>query len=308
VATTINGSGSGRETPSIVICSSAIASKSADCVFGVALSQIVFVKQQQGGLGSSEILIVNSDGTNQRLLTTVEFLRSAPSISKDGSKIIFTQNVNGSENIYVINTDGTNLTPVTNYQSKTLTSPNWSFDGSKITFASNIDNANTSLDIYTMNANGTGVTRLTNNSLEDSAPFWSPDGSKIVYTHIEGNLSGLYVMNANGSGVTRITNGFDRNPEWSPNCAKIVFDRVDGFERIFTVNPDGSGLMALTPGASTDKQPTWSPDSSKIAWSTRNNNPGNSLQIYRMNADGSGRTRLTNNDLFDDTHPSWGGN
>ena len=36
MAITINGSGSGRETPSTVTCSSAIASSRADCVFGVA--------------------------------------------------------------------------------------------------------------------------------------------------------------------------------------------------------------------------------------------------------------------------------
>jgi Tol biopolymer transport system component len=60
---------------------------------------------------------------------------------------------------------------------------------------------------------------------------------------------------------------------------------------IYTVNPDGSGETNLTQNPADDTQPAWSPDGSRIAFSSNRN--GNN-EIYTMNADGSGLVRLTN--------------
>lgn len=48
-------------------------------------------------------------------------------------------------------------------------------------------------------------------------------------------------------------------------------------------------------------QPAWSPDGTKIVF--RTDRDGND-EIYIMNADGSGQTRLTN-DTASDFRPSW---
>ena len=62
-----------------------------------------------------------------------------------------------------------------------------------------------------MNSDGTGQTRLTNNPAADTAPAWSPDGTKILFTSLrdDGTTPALYVMNANGSNPTRLTTGSD---------------------------------------------------------------------------------------------------
>ena len=62
-----------------------------------------------------------------------------------------------------------------------------------------------------MNPDGTGQTRLTNNPALDSAPAWSPDGTKILFTSTRDNAMSpsLYVMNADGSSPTRVTTGSD---------------------------------------------------------------------------------------------------
>jgi Tol biopolymer transport system component len=68
-----------------------------------------------------------------------------------------------------------------------------------------------------MNANGSGATRLTNNTVIDTWPTWSADGTRIAFTsNRDGNYE-IYVMSAGGSGVTRLTTapGLDFEPAWS---------------------------------------------------------------------------------------------
>ncbi len=69
-----------------------------------------------------------------------------------------------------------------------------------------------------MDPNGNNVTRLTNNSVEDNGPAWSPDGTKIAFWTTRDGNGEIYVMNANGSGQTRLTNvaGDDIAPDWQP--------------------------------------------------------------------------------------------
>src|SRR5207237_1385985 len=75
-----------------------------------------------------------------------------------------------------------------------------------------------------------------------------------------------------------------------------------GYNEIYRMTPDGSGVVQLTNTPGNDAAPAWSPDGSKIAFSsTRDGNH----EIYVMNAtDGSGLVRLTNDALWDD-HPAW---
>ena len=67
------------------------------------------------------------------------------------------------------------------------------------------------------------------------------------------------------------------------------------------MNADGSDQTRLTDSAGWEVDPSWSPDGSRIAFSS--DRDVNS-QIYVMNADGSDQTRFTNNDRWEGT-PSW---
>ncbi len=74
---------------------------------------------------------------------------------------------------------------------------------------------------------------------------------------------------------------------------------------IYTINPDGSGLLKLTPTNDEgfrDRFPSWSPDGTKIAFGRTTFTVKS--QIYVMNADGSNPTRITNNSASD-SQPSW---
>src|SRR6476646_7944615 len=74
---------------------------------------------------------------------------------------------------------------------------------------------------------------------------------------------------------------------------KIAFDTQNGEgSQIYTVNPDGSGEKRVTkPADGSALFPDWSPDGSRIVFS---GDLTGSLELYMMNADGSGRVQLTN--------------
>jgi Tol biopolymer transport system component len=78
---------------------------------------------------------------------------------------------------------------------------------------------------------------------------------------------------------------------------RIAYGGFDGSDdEIYSVSPDGSDLQKLTSNGVSDQQPSWSPDGSRIAFARE-------YDIWVMNADGSGQTRLT----FDESwvKPAW---
>lgn len=100
-------------------------------------------------------------------------------------------------------------------------------------------------ELYVMNADGSNQTRLTDNLSFDTAPSWSPDGTKIVFVSGRDGNYEIYMMNADASNQTRLTNEFEYDfyPSWSPDGTKIVF--VSGRD-IFVMNADGSNPQNLT--------------------------------------------------------------
>jgi Tol biopolymer transport system component len=150
-------------------------------------------------------------------------------------------------------------------------------------------------EIYRMNADGSELLRLTNNSVYDREPAWSPDGSKILFTsEREDNQSDIYIMNADGSEQTRIksTDVSEIEPSFSPDGTKILFIAPqNGKLRICTMNIDGSNESVLTAADTNDYiYARYSPDGTRIAYT---------LQAYPvfeigiMNSDGSDRHNIT---------------
>ena len=167
-------------------------------------------------------------------------------------------------------------------------------------------------EIYLMNADGSGVIKLTDNSVEDRDPTWSPDGSRIAFARGPYGSAEIYVMNASGENAARLTEiaTDDYGPAWSPDGTRIAFVSTrDGNAEIYVMNADGTSPVRLTSDNAYDSDPAWSPDGSRIAFGS---NRGGIGGIWVMNADGSGLRRLTSNNPdcgFDvcpgDWQPAW---
>src|SRR5215208_6155363 len=82
-------------------------------------------------------------------------------------------------------------------------------------------------EIYTINPNGGGKKQLTDNSLDDREPAYSPSGKKIAYSGLDapnGDYE-IYTINAGGGGKLNVTDNslFDTEPSYSPSGKKIAF-------------------------------------------------------------------------------------
>jgi len=304
--------------------------------------------------GTSNIWVMNEDGTDPRPLTSITALNGGsfqPAWSRDGAKMVFDSEraLNGADNsshtlnIWVVNADGSGATPLTKLTTTAvgdITSfPAFSPDGSKIAFqssqaldGSDAANTNGTANIWVVNLDGSSakpLTKLTAADADSLSPVWSSDGSKIAFISrraLDGsdaantnNILNIWTINPDGGGAAPLTQltasgASSFNPVWSPDGGKLSFqgpralDASDALNtnstfNIWTVHADGSSptpLTKLTASGSNSTQAKWTPDSSKVVFTSRRAldgsdaaNTGSTANIWVVNADGSGATPLT---------------
>jgi Tol biopolymer transport system component len=109
--------------------------------------------------------------------------------------------------------------------------------------------------------------------------------------------------------VAAVLGGCGGDEQARPDLAFV--STRDGDYAIFAMNADGGAQHRLTPREDGDAtspgrlffqvDPAWSPDATKIAFSSRR---AGSFDIYVMNADGTGTRKLTSG-KDNDSHPTW---
>jgi Tol biopolymer transport system component len=176
-------------------------------------------------------------------------------------------------------------------------------------------------EIYTISPGGGGGNQFTYNSRDDTDPSYSSNGQTIASSGpYPGDPPGreninIYNVGSGGGSINLTDNGDSANcegsacdshdPSYSPDGKKIAYDGHSpqgGNYEIYTISTDGGGTrVQLTNDPKDDRHPSYSPDGKKIAFDS---NRSGTLEIYTINADGTGTFQVTHNDA-NDYHPSY---
>lgn len=211
----------------------------------------------------------------------------------------------------------------------------WSFDGRRLVFQSTRPPYACD-QILTLDTRTAATALVSTGRGRTTCAYWYPDGQHILYasTHLGSadcppppDMSRGYVWaiypdydifraRADGSEPTRLTAtpGYDAEATISPRGDRIVFTSTrDGDLDIYTMNLDGSDVRRLTDAPGYDGGPFFSPDGSLIVYRAYHPQTEAELADYRslldqdlirpskldiwvMNADGSGKRRVTHLD------------
>jgi Tol biopolymer transport system component len=193
----------------------------------------------------------------------------------------------------------TRLTNVRGYDAEASYSP----DGQWIVFSSMRDAYNRTLtgaeqkqlevdpsyfaEIYIMRADGSGQRRLTNAIGYDGGPFFSPDGSQIIWRRFDaqGLIADVWMMKTDGTNQRHITHfgAMSWAPYIHPSGAYVLFaSNKLGFENfeVFMVDIDGEKEpVRITYSDGFDGLPVPSPDGARLAW-TSSRSGGREGQLF----------------------------
>ena len=142
-------------------------------------------------------------------------------------------------------------------------------------------------DIYVMRADGSDVKRLTSTPGYDGGPFFTPDGSRIVWRQFTeaGDVANVFTMKPDGSDMLQVTDfgAMSWAPYFHPSGEYLIFTSNKlGFENFELYIVDAAGKkdpVRITTTDGFDGLPVFSPDGKQLAW-TSNRTPQKISQIF----------------------------
>lgn len=192
-----------------------------------------------------DIYTARADGSGTKRLTTTPGYDAEATVSRDGKKIVFTSARDGDLDIYTMDANGKNVKRLTNevgYDGGPFFSP----DGKKIVYRAHHPQTPeeiadykellkshtlrpTRFELRIMNADGSEKRRLTEFGAASFAPFFHPDGKRIIFASNlhdpRGRNFDLYLIHVDGTGLERVTwhETFDSFPMFSSDGKRLVW-------------------------------------------------------------------------------------
>jgi len=232
---------------------------------------------------------------------------TAPAWSPDGTRIVYysLRNLRQST-LRVMQADGSDSRQIADLSSGPgqIT---WLPDETRIAFG--MGGA-----IHTINTHSSQLMQLTNEAYGPVLEFaWSPDTRALAFVSDRAGAPDIYLLRFNDPRPLRLTDNhaWTQHLSWSPAEGRFILftSTRDGSIAVFTLDvecalergPDAWCTNRLTLPSTENREPVWSPDGKRIAFtSLRDGNP----EIYVMDADGGHQTRLTNSSRVD-WLPQW---
>ena len=206
-----------------------------------------------------DIFRATSDGSSLTRLTDTPGYDAEATVDLNG-RIVFTSARDDDLEIYSMNGDGSEVRRLTNRlgpDGGAFFSPDGEqivFRGHEISPGTELEKFQsllgqglwrpTNLEIFVMNADGSNLRQVTKLGGANFAPFWHPDGQRIIFSSNWHNARGrnfdLFLIHVDGSGLERVTfdAAFDGFPMFSPEGTELVFAsnrraQIDGETNVF---------------------------------------------------------------------------
>jgi Tol biopolymer transport system component len=212
-------------------------------------------------LDDYDIFAVKVDGQGLQRLTATPGYDAEATVSPDGKSIVFTSIRDGDLDLYVMNLDGTRvrrLTTEVGYDGGAFFSP----DSKRIVYRAShpADPAELDryhallaqklvepgrLELFVMNADGSGKRQVTANGASNFAPFFHPDGKRIIFSSSLGALA-------------------PHPSPFTPPPSPLPPQRPSF--QLYLINDDGTGLEPVTSVGSFNSFPMFSPDGKQLVW------------------------------------------
>lgn len=246
------------------------------------------------------------------MMSMVFSLLSCDVISPDNDRfqagpILLVSDKDGSSQLWSMNEDGSNVRQLTHDPKHPVFDARWSPDGKKIVYVS-YDSPDDyrwrALYLYVMNADGSGRYKLTRHPVptQDTRPVWSPDGKRIAFSRLGGDISGdtdIFVIDVDGRNERRITRyGYSSEfpAGWFLDGSALLVSYgtfSSDKSQIAKMDLNGNYGLVLSSPEDSDGGPVLSPDEASIAFSSltvRNGVWGRFLHL--MDSDGANRRQL----------------
>ena len=243
----------------------------------------------------STVWVCDSAGGNKRQLTTEGF-ESFPGISMtdawspDGKEILYESRRTGTSDLWVAPIDGGKLRQLT-HDVRNDQNGSWSSDGKWIAFTSD---RGKQLDVWVVPSAGGQEQRVTDTPAEEGEiPHFRPGTLELTYVATT-RAGGVWTRDVASGKETRLTpdsirtSWFNTAPDGK--SVNLVIERGGGIADLAVVPIAGGPIRTLISGGGSVQGPIWSPDGSKIAFSSDRAGIGD---IWVIDASGGALRALT---------------
>lgn len=173
-----------------------------------------------------QLFLMNADGSNQTRLSD-QWAELYATWTPNGEFLLFVQSISGVDVLYM--RDKFSLFDESRYFDRStvegrlglVSEPNMSLDGKLIAYT-RTTGSKRNIYVAPFAERGGGVTQLTDSG-SDYAPFWSPDGSMLLFTSERDGNAEIYVMDIARNQVFNLTSypSQERDAAWQPVPVEI---------------------------------------------------------------------------------------